>query len=83
VPCKQLFSASKQTANDQWASLGSKQFEKLQLMKFAWRGKIMDIASLNSDEVEIVDLDKYREMLEYDVQEYEFEKGEDKFVIDD
>ena len=52
-------------------------------MKFAWRGKITDIASLNSDEVETVDLDEYREMLEYDVQEYEFEKGEDEFVIDD
>ena len=52
-------------------------------MKFAWRGKIMDIASSNSDQVEVVDLDEYCEMLEYDVREYEFEKGEDEFVIDD
>jgi hypothetical protein len=50
-------------------------------MKFAWRGGITDIASLNRDQVEMVDLDGYREMLEHDVREYEFEKGEDEFVI--
>ena len=51
-------------------------------MKFAWRSKITDIASSNSDQVEVVDLDEYREVLEYDVQEYKFEKDEDEFVID-
>jgi hypothetical protein len=83
VPCERLFSASKQTADDRRASLGAKRFEELQLMKFAWRGKITDIASSNSDQVEMVDIDKYCEMLEHDVREYEFEKGEDEFVIDD
>ena len=52
-------------------------------MKFAWRGNITDIAFSNTDRVEMVDLDEFRDMLEYDVQEYEFEKGEDEFVIDD
>jgi hypothetical protein len=52
-------------------------------MKFAWRSQITDIASSNFHQVEVVDLDEYRAMLEHDVQEYEFEKGEDKFVIDD
>src|SRR5258707_2980644 len=83
VPCEQLFSASKQTADDRQASLGTKWFEELQLMKFAWRSKITDVASSNSDQVEVVDLGEYRDMLEYDVQEYEFEKDEDEFVIDD
>ncbi len=83
VPCERLFSASKQTADDRRASLGTKQFEELQLMKFAWRSKITDIASSNSDQVEVVDLGEYRDMLEYDVREYEFEKDEDEFVIDD
>jgi len=82
VPCEQLFSASKQTADDQWALLGAKQFEELQLMKFAWCGNITDIASSNSYQVEVVDLDEYCEMLEYDVREYKFEKDEDEFVID-
>ena len=35
------------------------------------------------DAVEIVDLDEYYAMLEHDIQKYEFEKGEDEFVIDD
>jgi hypothetical protein len=52
-------------------------------MKFAWRGGIIDIACSNSDEVEMVNLDGYREMLEHDVREFEFEKGEDEFVIDE
>jgi hypothetical protein len=52
-------------------------------MKFAWCGKIMDIASSNSDQVEVVNLNEYREMLKHDVREYEFETGEDEFVIDD
>jgi len=52
-------------------------------MKFVWRGNIMDITFSNTDQVEMVDLDEFRNMLEYDVREYEFEKGEDEFVIND
>lgn len=52
-------------------------------MKFAWHDKIMDIASWNSDQVEEVDLDEYRELLENNVHTYEFEKDEDEFVLDD
>lgn len=48
-------------------------------MKFAWRGKIKDVASLNLDQVEVVE--EYCAMLEYDNEAYEFEKGEDEFVI--
>src|SRR5258708_26144453 len=83
VPGEQPFAASQQTGDDQWASLGTKRFEELQLMKFAWRSKITDIASSKSDQVEVVDLGEYHDMLEYDVREYEFEKDEDEFVIND
>ena len=84
MPCKRLFSASKQTADDQRALLDSKQFEELQLMKFAWHSKIMDIASSNSDHIDTIDLDldRYCDMLEYNIREYEFDKNEDEFVID-
>ena len=51
-------------------------------MKFAWHNKITDIASSNSDQVKEVELDEYCEILEYDIHTYEFEKGEDEFVID-
>src|SRR6266849_8798662 len=37
VPCKRLFSASKQTADLRRSSLSAKHFEELQIMKFAWR----------------------------------------------
>src|SRR5258708_32571051 len=83
VPCEWLFSASKQTADYRRASLGTKEFAELQLMKFAWRSKITDVASSNSDQVEPVDLGEYCDMLEYDVREYEFKRDADKFVIDD
>ncbi|KAI0273021.1 hypothetical protein BGY98DRAFT_936471 [Russula aff. rugulosa BPL654] len=71
------------TADDRRASLGAKRFKELQLMKFAWHGQITDIASSNSHQIEVVDLNEYRAMLEHDVREYEFEKGENEFVIDD
>jgi hypothetical protein len=63
--------------------LGAKRFEELQLMKFAWHGKITDIASSNSDQVEVVNLNEYHELLDYDIRECKFEKGEEEFVIDD
>jgi len=47
VPCEQLFSASKQTADLRQLSLGSKQFEELQIMKFAWHKKILNNAEQN------------------------------------
>ncbi len=52
-------------------------------MKFAWHGKITDFVSSNSDQVEVVDLDEYHKFYEFDIWEYEFEKGEDEFVIND
>jgi hypothetical protein len=63
VPCECLFSASKQAADDHWASLGAKCFEELQVMKFAWRRDFTDVTAWNSSQLEKVDLDEYHEML--------------------
>jgi hypothetical protein len=52
VPCERLFSAAKEIADDRRSRLGSKKFEELQLMKFAWRDTIPDLAPQNSNEVE-------------------------------
>ncbi|RDB24635.1 hypothetical protein Hypma_008183 [Hypsizygus marmoreus] len=52
VPCERLFSASKQMAIEQHTCLGSKIFEQLQIMKFAWRGGITDLAAWNLSQVE-------------------------------
>ena len=56
VPCEQLFSGSKQTATDRRARLGADCLEELQLMKFAWWGKAVDIAAWTSDQIEGIDL---------------------------
>jgi hypothetical protein len=61
VPCEWLFSASKQVATDQRARLGGQHFEELQLMKFAWRHNIVNVAAWNSSEVEQVDLEEYKD----------------------
>ena len=53
VPCEHLFSASKWTAVDRRARLHHDKFEQLQILKFAWRGDVSDLAALN-DEGEVV-----------------------------
>jgi hAT family C-terminal dimerisation region len=82
VPYEWLFSTSKQTADTQRASLGAKRFEELQIMKFAWRNNIVDLAAWNSGQIE-VDLDEYSEMLEADELVNDFDKPEDEFIMED
>jgi hypothetical protein len=55
VPCERLFSAAKEIADDRRSRLGSKKFEELQVMKFAWRNNVQNLAAWNSNEVEEVD----------------------------
>jgi hypothetical protein len=69
VACERLFSASKQVATDRRARLGAQRFEELQLMKFAWRHAVVDIAAWNSDEVEQVDVEEYKDLLVADVDQ--------------
>jgi hypothetical protein len=86
VPCERLFSASKQTADLRRSSLGSKRFEELQIMKFAWRKKILDNAEQNWARVEEVQLGEYSEFLEVDETSAEWDKqllDADEFVLDD
>jgi hypothetical protein len=83
VPCERLFSASKQTADTRRASLGAKRFEELQVMKFAWRNNVVDLAAWNSGQIEEVDLDEYCEMLEADELANDFDKPADEFIMED
>jgi len=62
VPCERLFSAGGEVATKQQAQLGTAQFEELQMMKFAWRNNIGDLAAWNSAQVEEID----NEMREYE-----------------
>jgi hypothetical protein len=65
VPCERLFSGGGEIATKRHAQLGTQQFEELQIMKFAWRNNIGDLAAWNSAEVEVVDdeLKEYRDLL--------------------
>ena len=86
VPCEHLFSASKQTADLRRSSLGAKQFEELQIMKFAWCNKILDNAEQNWARVEEVQLGEYSEILEADETLAEWDKqlvDADEFILDD
>jgi hypothetical protein len=86
VPCERLFSASKQTADLRRSSLGAKRFEELQLMKFAWRSKILDNAEQNWARVEEVQLGEYSEFLEAEERSAEWDQqlvDADEFVYYD
>ncbi|KZT31579.1 hATC-domain-containing protein, partial [Sistotremastrum suecicum HHB10207 ss-3] len=48
VPCERLFSAAKHIATDQRSRLGTDKFEQLQLLKFAWRGNLVNVAEENA-----------------------------------
>ena len=50
-------------------------------MKFAWRPKIENWATHNSEQVKEVDLDDYTEMLEVDELAVEYNRLEDEFVL--
>lgn len=79
VPCECLFSVSKQTADLHRSSLGVKHFEKLQIIKFAWRRDLPDHVAYNWAQVEEVQLGEYSDILEADGISAEW----DMKIIDD
>jgi hypothetical protein len=64
IPCERLFSVGKEIANERRSRLGLKQFEQLQMLKFEWRGSVVDYSVWNSGKVEDVNLDEFTELLE-------------------
>ena len=73
VPCERLFSASKQTAVDRCACLHHDKFEQLQILKFAWRGDVSDLASLNDEDEDEVDLSMFDTLHYQDIAEAELD----------
>lgn len=73
VPCERLFSAAKEIADDRCSRLGSKKFEELQIMKFAWRNSIADLAAWNSDEIEEINIGEYNTLLSDDTWQADFD----------
>jgi len=71
----------KQVADDRRSRLGSKKFEELQVMKFAWRDKITDLAAWNYGLTEEVTLEEYKDMLAQDEWEAELDKVADEYIV--
>jgi hypothetical protein len=79
VPCEHLFSGGGEIATKRRARLGAECFEELQMMKFAWRNNIGDIAAWNSAQVEEVDeLKEYEDFLMGDEEQGDWDLAEDE-----
>ena len=79
MPCERLFSSSKQVATERRSRLGSDRFKQLVVMKSAWRGTLVDWASVNSGNIEEVDLTEYTDLLQVDIDTMEWEKEDEQF----
>ena len=68
VPCEQLFSGGGEIATKRRAQLGVARFEELQVMKFAWRHNIANLATQNSSQVEEIEdeIEEYQDLLAAD-----------------
>jgi hypothetical protein len=82
VACERLFSAGGEIATKRRAQLGAERFEELQLMKFAWRSRIEDLASYNSEKVEEIDdgMREYQDFLAADKELEDWDVTEDEIV---
>lgn len=71
VPCERLFSSGKLTAGALRSRLTNKRFEQLQLLKFAWRTDLTDLAAANSEDMEEIEgfMDSFVEMVEEEEEE--------------
>jgi hypothetical protein len=79
VPCERLFSGGGEIATKRRARLGAQRFEELQMMKFAWRNNIGDLAAWNSAQVEEVDeLKEYEDFLLGDEEQGVWDLTEDE-----
>ena len=83
VPCEHLFSAGGEVVTKWQAQLGAAWFEELQMMKFAWRNNIGDLAAWNFAQVEEIDtkMKEYEDMLIADWDFEEWDKSVDELVI--
>jgi hypothetical protein len=82
VACKHLFSTGGEIATKQRAQLGAERFKELQLMKFAWRNRIDNIASYNSNLVEEIDDSpkEYQDFLAADQEQDGWDDSEHEIV---
>jgi hypothetical protein len=82
VACERLFSAGGEIATKRRAQLGADRFEELQIMKFAWRHRVDDIALYNSEQVEVIDdgIKEFQDFLAADKEQEEWDITEHEII---
>jgi hypothetical protein len=84
VACERLFSAGGEIATKRRAQLGAGRFEELQLMKSAWRDRVDDLTTYNSEQVEEIDygIKEYQDFLTTDqeLKEWDVTVTDDEIV---
>ena len=82
MPCEWLFSAGAEIATDRRSRLGSDCFEELQVLKHAWNHTLVDRAGINSDTVEEIYIQDFKELLEQDQElEHDMDNNVDSDVV--
>ena len=81
VSCERLFSAASEIATDRCSRLGARKFEHLQVLKHAWRKDLVDAASNNLAEVEVVQMAEYEELLIRDAEMVKWDDGLDIDIV--
>ena len=82
VPCKWLFSGTKQIAIDHCASLGPIVFEEVVITKSAWGPDLYNMAAWNESQIEDVDLFDFKELLLDNTNGLAWNKAMEGDVID-
>jgi hypothetical protein len=77
-----LFSSSKQVASECQSLLGADWFEQILIMKSVWQGSVVDLAAMNSNKVEEIDLNEFGELLQADNDAKEWDKEDNEFIFD-
>lgn len=81
VPCEHLLSTGGEIATKRCAQLGALYFKELQVMKFAWRNNIGDLAAWNSAQAEEVDeMKEFQDLLAADGEHEKWDKDADEFI---
>ena len=82
MPCERLFSAGAEITTDRRSCLGSGRFEELQVLKHAWNHTLVDRAGINSDTVEEIYIQDFKELLEQDQElEHDMDNNVDSDVV--
>ncbi|KAG6914572.1 hypothetical protein DXG01_016564 [Tephrocybe rancida] len=74
VPCEQVFSSARLTTTDHCVRLGTELLKKLQIIKHIWHPELVNYACANSEDVDIVTLSEFKQVLSAELELLEWER---------